>query len=208
MQISITKALNELKLYDSKITKAVSATFVGAAKKSDATIDNKTKEDFKTFVKANYESVTKLIDNRAKIKSAIVQSNAVTKVNVNGIEMTVAEAIERKSSIDYEKSLLYSLKEQYVKASAKIDRENMKVASQIDSMLNAYASGDSDKKNSSEAQKMFDSYKEKNEFELVDGIKIEDKIKALEDDILGFEAEINTVLVVSNSITLIDVNLD
>ena len=47
-----------------------------------------------------------LISRRNKIKSAIIMSNAKTVVEVAGKQMTVAEAIDKKSSIEYEKELL------------------------------------------------------------------------------------------------------
>lgn len=46
-KISITEALNELKLYDSKITKAITnATLCGAAKKSSDKVGVAKKENF------------------------------------------------------------------------------------------------------------------------------------------------------------------
>lgn len=100
--ITITEALNELKLYDARIRKAISNTkLAGAAKKSSARIGAITKNEFNEHAKASYQSVTDLIANRNTLKSAIVKSNAVTEITVNGKVMTVAEAIERKNAICY-----------------------------------------------------------------------------------------------------------
>lgn len=57
-------------------------------------------------MQASYDKVMGLISYRHKIKALVVQSNACTKVIVGKEEMTVAEAIERKQSIQYEKDLL------------------------------------------------------------------------------------------------------
>ena len=93
-KISITEALNELKLYDSKITKAITnATLCGATKKSSDKVGVVKKEDFEDRAKASYQSVTDLIANRNTLKSAVVKSNAVTEVTVDDKVMTVAEAI-------------------------------------------------------------------------------------------------------------------
>ena len=95
-KISITEALNELKLYDSKINKAIAnAKLASAAKKSSDKVGVVKKEEFEERAKASYQSVTDLIANRNALKSAIVKSNAVTEVTINGKTMTVAEAIER-----------------------------------------------------------------------------------------------------------------
>ena len=78
-KISITEALNELKLYDAKITKGIdNSTFVGATKKSSDTVGVVTRDEFNNRAKASYQSVVDLIANRNALKSAIVKSNATT----------------------------------------------------------------------------------------------------------------------------------
>ena len=90
-KISITEALNELKLYDSKIRKAITnAAFCGAAKKSADKVGVLKKEDFEERAKASHQSVTDLIANRNSLKSAIVKSNAETMIEVAGKAMTRA----------------------------------------------------------------------------------------------------------------------
>lgn len=208
-KISITQALNELKLYDSKINKAISShKYVGAAKKSSNLIGVQTKDTYLENAKSGYQSVTDLIANRNKLKSLIVKSNAVTEVKINGKSMTVAEAIERKNSIQYEISLLNTLKSQYSSASTMVLNENKKVDNQIDKMLEGFTSKDTDKKLSKEDQTAIsEPYRNANEFELVDPLKIYDEIQKLESEIDGFNSEVNTVLVLSNATTFIDIDL-
>ena len=124
-KISITEALNELKLYDSKIMKAITnAKLVGAAKKSADKVGVVKKEDFEERAKASYQSVTDLIANRNTLKSAIVKSNAVTEVTINGKTMTVAEAIERKNSIDYDENTKHVRKQHYCNSSMCNDKDS------------------------------------------------------------------------------------
>ena len=119
--ITITEALNELKLYDSKINKAITnAKLAGAAKKSADKIGVVTKDEFKEKAKSSYQSIVDLIENRNALKSAIVKSNAVTEVEIAGKKMTVAEAIERKNSISYDEDFLNIMKVQYVSASTEV----------------------------------------------------------------------------------------
>ena len=128
-KISVTEALNELKLYDSKIRKTISnSVFCGAAKKSSDKVGVFKKDDFDERAKASHQSVTDLIANRNSLKSAIVKSNATTDVDVNGKIMTRAEAIERKNSIEYEELLLAEMKRQYANATTTVDKENKKVS--------------------------------------------------------------------------------
>lgn len=207
-KISITEALNELKLYDAKINKAISnSTFVGAAKKLANKVGIVSKDTFTDRAKASYQSVSDLIANRNALKSAIVKSNAITEVQVDGKTMTVAEAIERKNSIDYDKQLLEVMQRQYVNASDAVLRENVKVDRKIDELLTALIGKDTDKKISKEDQEAVETpYRNKNEYELVDPLNIYDKIQKLESDIDGFESSVDIALSVINATTFIEVD--
>ena len=207
-KISITEALNELKLYDSKITKAITnATLCGATKKSSDKVGVVKKEDFEDRAKASYQSVTDLIANRNTLKSAVVKSNAVTEVTVVDKVMTVAEAIERKNSIEYDETLLNEMKRQYANATAAVNKENKKVDAKVDDLLTTLVGKDSDKKLNKEDQEAVEKpYREKNEFEFIDPLGLYEKIQALEADIDGFKSNVDTVLVLSNATTFIEVD--
>lgn len=205
-KISITEALNELKLYDSKITKAISnAKLTGATKKSATKVGVVSKDEFVERAKASYQSVTDLIANRNALKSAIVKSNAITEVTINGKTMTVAEAIERKNSIEYDENLLLEMKRQYATDTMTVDKENKKVDAKVDDLIQTLVGKDSDKKISKEDQENIERpYREKNEFEFIDPIGIFDKMLDLEEEIDGFKSEVDTRLVLSNATTFIE----
>lgn len=207
-KISIIEALNELKLYDSKINKAIqNGKFIGSAKISSDRIGVQSKTEFKDLATANYQSVNDLISNRNKLKAAIVQSNAVTNVVINGNTMTVAEAIERKTNIEYEQNLLNVLKQQYYMASETVLRENKKVDEQVTKLLETLIGKDSDKKINKDDQEAIEKpYREKNEFELVDSIGLLKEIEKLESSIDGFNSNVNTALTLSNAITTIEID--
>lgn len=207
-KISITEALNELKLYDSKILKAITnAKLVGAAKKSSDKVGVFKKEDFEDRAKASYQSVTDLIANRNALKSAIVKSNAVTEVTINGKTMTVAEAIERKNSIDYDETFLTEMKKQYACATDTVTKENKKVDNKVDELLATLIGKDSSKDISKESQEAIEKpYRAKNEYEFIDPIGLLDKIEILEAEIDGFKSEVDTRLAVANSITMIEID--
>lgn len=207
-KISITEALNELKLYDSKIRKAITnAAFCGAAKKSADKVGVLKKEDFEERAKASHQSVTDLIANRNSLKSAIVKSNAETMIEVAGKAMTRAEGIERKNSIEYEEELLNEMKKQYASAIATVDKENKKVDNKVDELISTLVGKDSTKQLSKEDQEAVEKpYRSKNEFEFIDPIGIFDKILALEADIDGFKSNIDSQLVLSNATSFIEVD--
>lgn len=206
--ITVTEGLTELKLLDARIDKAiVNANFCGAAKKSSDRIGAVSKETFKDRCKADFQSVTDLIKNHAELKSKIVLSNAITKITVNGIEMTRAEGIERKNSIEYEQNLLQKMKLDYSAAIDLYNRENKKVDEKVDNLLTTLVGKDSAKKLTPEEQDaVVKPYRLQNEYEFVDPINLYDKIQKLETDIDGFLSNIDSQLTLSNATSFIEVS--
>ena len=203
----VTQALNELKTLDSRIMRAInSATFVTSAKICEKNVtSNMSKEDFNANAKANLQSIDDLISRRKNIKSAVVLSNAVTMVTVANIEMTRAAAIERKTSIEYEKTLLRQMKNQYMSAQQNVDRNNEKMEDSIEKLVNT-AFGKDSKTNikSEDYSAIADPYKEKNEWGLVDPIDILSQITKREEEIDAFLSEIDSCLQISNCTTYIE----
>lgn len=203
----VTQALNELKTLDSRIMRAINnATFVTSAKICEKNVtSNMSKEDFNANAKANLQSIDDLISRRKNIKSAVVLSNAVTMVTVANIEMTRAAAIERKTSIEYEKTLLRQMKNQYMSAQQNVDRNNAKMEDSIEKLVNT-AFGKDSKTNikSEDYSAIADPYKEKNEWGLVDPIDILSQITKREEEIDAFLSEIDSCLQISNCTTYIE----
>lgn len=206
-KISITEGLRELKLYEDKILKTISnTTFIGAKKKSTNKVGHFNEDNFVSNTKADYQSIIDLIENRKRIKERIVQSNASTTLEIGGKIYTVAQAIERKNSIEYEKTLLVSMKQQYKKVTDNVQKENLKVETQLDHMIEVYLGRDTDKKiGEKDIDIITTPYKEQNEWELVDPLNLYDKIQQLENEIDVFLADVDVRLSISNAITFIEV---
>lgn len=204
----VTKGLNELKLLDSRIHRKIEeAQFISAAKLSVTNVNSEmTKEEFKNRAKADYMSITDLIKRRNQIKSAIIQSNAVTMVEVAGKKMTVAEAIDKKSSIAYERALVARLSEQYAKAIGRVNAENGRVDDSIETLLiTAYGKEGKEKITEASYDAIAKPYRAANEYGLVDALEAQKLIKTMTDEIEAFESEVDTCLQISNSITMIEV---
>lgn len=205
--ITITQGLNELKLLDSRIEKAIqNATFVNSAKKVSKVVGAIDKEVFKGRAISDYQSINDLIKERATIKSAIVKSNALTDIKVVDEVMTVAEAIERKISIQYDKQLLEQMKFQYSISKNDVEVQNNKVNEQVNKLLETMVSKESSKQLSKEDQDVIEKpYRANHEYELVDPLSVYDKISELEKRIDDFESAVDTALCVSNASTFIEV---
>ena len=203
----VTQALNELKTLDSRIMRAINnATFVAPAKICEKNvISNMSKEDFNANAKSDLQSIDDLINRRKNIKAAIVASNAVTMVTVAGVEMTVAAAIERKTSIEYEKSLLRQMKNQYLNSKQRVDVKNTEMEAAIERLV-ATAFGKDSKTNikSDDYSAIADPYKEKNEWALVDPIDVLNQITKREEEIDMFLSSVDSQLQISNCTNYIE----
>lgn len=202
--ISVNRALSELKRLEQRISKKIlNSDFVGAKKGISSLVKNIYKvEDFNNKCKGDYASCLALISRRNKIKQAVVLSNANTKVKIDGVEYTVAEAIERKVSIDFERELLEKMKQDYRKWRHELDVQNMNMQDNLEKIMETLASGD---KKGAESNELVKKYREDNGWALVNPLDIERKIIELEEEIDGFESEVDFVLTESNAITMIEV---
>lgn len=128
-------------------------------------------------------------------------------VEVAGKIMTVAEAIDKKSAIDYEESLLEELNNQYILAAEKVSKENNKVDESVEQLLNtAYGKEGKEKITQSSYDAIVNPYRQANEYELIDSLDIEKLIKNMREEIESFKSEVDTVLQISNSTTMIEID--
>lgn len=201
MNISINRALSELKLLNKKIADKTSRLEVATGVQK---ADDSVKETFISTAKANIQSILDLIKRRNIIKSAIVQSNAATTVTVGSNSMTVAEAIERKTSIELEKGLNRRMREQYYSNKNGIEAHNQKAKAtaneQVEKMLGTDTEGDK----AVQAKAIFDVSYDANKAELIAPEGIEALIEKDQDAIDEFENEVDFILSESNTKTMIE----
>lgn len=208
-KMTIHKALAELKLMDDRIISAINnGVYCVANKHSNEKIKGVPVKEYEGVMQGCYDKATDLIKRRNAIKRAVVLSNAVTKVLVNDAEYTVAEAIEMKNhGVEFDERMLWALKQHYDKAQAEILKQNgddlEKRAEQY--VIGIYGSKEG-KTNTDDFEKTKKDFINANSYELVDPIKILDKINILEEKIASFKAEIDSALSVSNAITEIEIN--
>lgn len=204
VQITITQALCELKTLDKRISGGIEALNplflkVGGKIKSRFPVEEAT---LVTNIKGDFNSVSDLIVNRDATKAAIVTSNAATKVTIAGKEMTIAAAIEHKKSINYKKALLGKLRMTLSTLEMQKDRHNQDMEVKLENLLvNMF--GGKENRSTDAVTKTQADYRAANQAEFLDPINIVEKIKALEAEVLAFEAEVDVKLTISNSSTFI-----
>ena len=208
-KMTVHKALAELKIIDDRIISAINdGTYCIANKHSNDKIKGVSVEEYKGVMQGYYDKAIDLIKRRNAIKRAVVLSNATTKVSVNGEEYTRAEAIEMKNhGVEFDEMMLEALKKQYNKAQAEILKQN---GDDLEKRADEYVIGlygsKEGKTDASNVEKIKKEFMTANTFELVDPIKILDKINVLEEKIASFKAEVDAALSVSYAITEIEIS--
>lgn len=204
VNMSVHRGLSELKLYANKIASLNSGSFVVANKQSNKTIGGRSIEDVNNLIKGNFDSMVALIENRKRIKDAIVKSNAMTNVSVNGKVMTVAEAIERKASIEFERNFLRILQDQFLQQNNIVDQQNLQLPTKLETFLQSTLG---EKRDVATVKDLTKTFEDNNKFVLIDPNHIQDYIQKLEKNIDEFVSQVDYTLSESNATTFFDVEL-
>jgi hypothetical protein len=205
-KMNVHKALVELKVLDSRITKEIdNAVFCDTKKNVEKVVRGVPVDKFEESAKSEYAKITDLIKRREAIKKAVSNSNAVTRVTIGDKTYSVAEAIEmNKHGLSYKQLLLSELEEQYQGAANNAARYNVDLQDKTDKYVTDLY-GSKENKNSAEAEKAANEYRQNYEMRIVDPIDIQNKISALRDEIDEFASGVDSALSVSNAITEIEI---
>lgn len=213
MPISVTQALAELKLLDKRIRRVYESkcqptdyecnppmTWV-AVKTKSSPVDA---EQLRREAQSDWQSFEDLVARRDKIKRAIVQSNATTRVKIGDWEGTVAEAVEHKSSVQYKKSFASQAKAHLAAVEAEFKRKQKEVQDRLDKLLQSELGKDV-RTNPETIQAITTSFLENNKVEMVDPLQLASRIRKLEEEIETFETNVDWVLSECNGRTMVDV---
>lgn len=202
-KITITRALAELKLLDSRINKVIGeCKFAVCVTKN--TNYNVNKNDFTSQTLAKQQSLYDLMTRREKLKSAIVRSNTSTLVKIGSKEMTVVDAIEMKHTIEYKNHLLELLKKQRLQVTTEFENHKRKVKQAIDANITQICSRDV-KPDPSTIQDLTDMMWKSDPVEIFDPIGLDKTIESLSAEIEDFTSNVDFALSESNSLTQIEV---
>jgi len=206
-KMSVHQALSELKLYQSKLEKmnGAGANYIASRKNNVKMINGQSLEDFEKNIKSNFQKMSALISNRKRIKDAVVLSNAETKVKIGSQEMTVAEAIERKASLTFEKMFYQTLLHQYQTHVNNVNRKNEEVQKGLEQYLSNVLG---DKPEAEMIERLSKKYVEDNEWTLIDPMNVSDRLEALNNSIEEFQSNVDYILSESNATTFITVELE
>jgi len=197
--ISVTQALSELKLLRKRIDSVTSHAVFTAVKKANDLLDA---AKFATQATASYQSFTDLVARYNALKSSIVMSNATTKVTIGGKEYTVADAVERKRSIDMETQLLAVMKAQHTATKAEYERHQQAEQLRVERLLTTELAKDA-KTNVEVVQQLTTTFLAQNKATVLDPLALSEKIETLTKALEDFETQVDYCLSESNGRTVI-----
>lgn len=212
-EISITRALVDLKRFEDRINSAITngkfiARTIGRNANKKVVGSTSTVADAMKQIQGSYDKVAALFKNRETIKKAIVLSNATTKVKVLNREMTVAEAIELKSTVRFRSQLLAVLKSQLTLERNNVAKSETALEDEIEKALTAAYGSERAKLDQDTLKGVAELRRDQKEQAVLGTELIEAKIIELEAEILDITSEIDFVLSESNAKTTVTVDLD
>lgn len=203
-KISVTRALAQIKSLNAKIQRATVAPFIALAVGGKPQNFTGNAQEVEVLLKANLQSVQDLIEQRDKLKVAIVKSNAVTTLEVSGKKYTVAGAIEHKGSIEFMVALANQLQAQSRQAIQQVERANADVEKRLEQLTLA-AAGKDRKVDPEELAAIRDPFIKNNSATIIDPSNIQNVTAKLLEEIEEFKLNVDFALSESNAVTLIEV---
>jgi len=145
-----------------------------------------------------------LLKRYKAIKSAIVLSNAATTVTIAGVAYTVADAVERKRAIEFEKEMLVTLQHQYEAVTKKYESHTAAEILRVERLLQSELSKDN-KTNVEVIAQLTETFLNQNKAEILDPLDVKVLIARMTQSIEDFETKVDWVLSESNGRTMISV---
>lgn len=210
--LTVQEALNQLKVLDKRIERKLGDTkYVGVVQEDKLVYPASSKGDKDKFIsdaKSSIDSLLDLIAYRHALKAGVLRSNALTEVVIGDKKMTVAEAIDYKTSIQSEKDFVQTLVDDLNQATTKMTRINEDIDKALEKKQNNLLGSDKDDKNSD----VIKFLKEQAEKEKATVLELEvgkalvsDYVKTKLDSIEQFEQTVDFKLTASNVSTEITV---
>lgn len=207
MEISINQALQEKALLDQKIQQIFTKNTPLAKAVSKDQFDSESTKVFRKNAQATSDKVLQLVQNRRKLKAAIVNSNANTMVTIAGEEMTVADAVERRKSIAIEQNVLNYFSNHRTAAQNSFDSQNSSMLSDKAHRAAIEYFGSQESANTEEYKEFVAEYMKNRASKMVMPDNFDARIEKLTDFIEQFQKEANFKINESNTVTKIDIDL-
>ena len=189
-KITITQALVEIKILEDRIYKSINdvPTLQTVLVDDEDQLGNLDKEKIEKNFQSYVDKTKQLIKNYRELKSAVSESNATETLTIGEETMTVAEAIVKKNTIQYDIQFVNKIKQQYTLDSERTTKKRQEVLRM-------------------QLENIKDDTKLKVNTEIIEPDNIEDIIKQMEDALSDFISSIDVSLNIHNATTTIEVDM-
>mgnify|MGYP003584853695 FL=1 len=203
VKMSITRALAQVKLIESKLGRAFAGFDVEVNGKLKY-FPNFTTEQFEKEALVEVNSFEDLFKNRLKIKSAIARANIDTKISLFGTEYSIIELIDLKNSSQYKKNVYTNLINNYNKCKSDVVNQEVKIENEVSKQVEV-ANSNKTQVSKDLTTTLTETYKTLWGGKII-GLDI-NKISKEKEDLDKLVAEIDMILSEINSKTEIEVEL-
>ena len=168
------------------------------------------KDEIAKTCQSNYDTAWALIHNLEALEEAKLLANSTTLVEVRGEAKTIAQWLQRLSTISLEEKMLAEMQKQYVAATEEYSENVGELDEYIQDRIKE------EKQAAKEIGKTFTqddiealekSIRNGNIHDVVDPVKLNDQIIKLKKEIEGLREDIDAALQVANAITQVEVEL-
>lgn len=209
-KITIHRALTELKTLDARINKAINNIIPIGIQQEGKLVNNiYDKDTFIANAKENYQSINDLVDQKVKIKSAIIQSNSTTTITIDKQLMTVADAINFKTIIIHKEDLINTFVGFLNSCRAKQNKETERIeqiALDNAKIMLGKQTDNSVQPTDKDVREIMEPFIARNKLNLIDPLDLDTTIKKLQLEVDNFSTEIDAVLSESNATTFIEID--
>ena len=204
-KVTIHRALSELKVIGQRIEKGIEAIQPSGIMQKGKLVNGLSQQEyFEKNAKTAYQSVLDLIKRRNAIKSAIVKANSETTVKIAGKTMTIADAINLKAVIGFQKKLIEVTRKKHAISKLNLEKNNAQIDAQALKLAEVALGKQGIKINDDDVEKVVGPYLAGNAFHLVDPIGIDAANEEMEKKISEFESEVDATLSEINAVTFIE----
>lgn len=216
-KLLITQALDERALLIKKInSKIEKAEFMDLKRRNQekAMGSRLTPEEFQRCVEGVYQQIMALIDRYQRIDAAIIESNAITKIETSYGDFTVAAAISLRNRLrgqnlrdletDFEKRLQARMETVHKKNTIAADGKNRELAETAQNMRLSIL-GRENKAKDDRPLEVVDTYVSENTMEIIDPLDLKEKMTALKEKRETLLMELETQLKISNATTFVTI---
>lgn len=200
-RISLYKALRKVKTLSKSIEQDIHRiTPCSSAQSKSTKVNGVSINDYKQNVIESHESLVDRIHHLKRLKQLIAKANNETMISVNGIEVSIADAIVWKTVLEtYGQSMINHYMSSKTKEEHSINRENDRVDAKVDSYLGNLKVEDSEAINALKAK-----HKEDITFYLVDPLNLHSKLNDGKQKFDQLLDEIDSALSEANATTFIE----